>query len=280
MTSIVTRAQWGARPPKRRTTGNLKETSTVHWNGPKMPDVSHDKCASVVRGTQNFHMDQRGWSDIAYNFLVCRHGYIFEGRGLNVWNGANGTNYGNQTSHAVMALVGTGNVVTGLMKQAIKDAVAHIDARTAAPGSPVRGHRDHKSTECPGNELYTWVHAGLPIKQEDKEKMMFAEGTDYAGVVTTAYTKVVGRKPESQQVLDTWAWTLFTKQGEGYNALLSALIYEAHLKNDNKIKQMKNQLSILQAKIDNVPPPTQVTELTEEEILALVYSDLTQRLGA
>src|SRR5688572_21786255 len=33
-----------------------------------------------VRGTQNYHMDSNGWCDIAYHFLVDKHGNIFEGR--------------------------------------------------------------------------------------------------------------------------------------------------------------------------------------------------------
>lgn len=157
----VSRAEWGARAPRRVTRRNMSRPSTGHWNGPKVPSVDHSKCASQVRGIQNFHMDGRGWNDIAYNFVICQHGYVFEGRGLNVTNGANGTNQGNFTSHAVMWLDGQGNDFTQAEKQAFLDCVRYISDKTDAPNDAI-GHRDHKSTECPGNERYNWIRSSVP----------------------------------------------------------------------------------------------------------------------
>ena len=51
----------------------------------------------TVRTIQNFHMDSRGWSDIAYNWLVNDQGDIFEGRGWGIVGGA--TKNENSTSH-------------------------------------------------------------------------------------------------------------------------------------------------------------------------------------
>lgn len=163
---LISRTQWGARRPKYRNVADLSRPSTAHWNGPTLTvggqsTWDHSKCASLVRGIQNFHMDSRGWSDIAYNFLVCPHGYVFEGRGLNVINGANGTNTGNKTSHAICTLAGEGNPFPDSEKQAYRDAVGYISAHTRAPNDCI-GHRDHKATACPGDERYHWVHAGMP----------------------------------------------------------------------------------------------------------------------
>jgi hypothetical protein len=106
-------------------------------------------------------MDGRGWSDIAYNFMICQHGYTFEGRGLNVVNGANGTNAANRSSHAVMCLAGQENLHTAAEKYEFRQCVSYIDDNTMAPDIAI-GHRDHKSTECPGDERYQWIHAGMP----------------------------------------------------------------------------------------------------------------------
>ena len=168
---MVPRADWGARPPRYRNTGNLNQASTEHWNGLKVTvkgegTWAHDKCAGLVRGIQNFHMDGQGWSDIAYNFVICPHGYTFEGRGLNVINGANGTNTGNQTSHAVMVLAGQDNPFPNAEKVAFKETVWYISNTTTAPNKAI-GHRDHKSTECPGNERYNWIHQGMPVTGEE-----------------------------------------------------------------------------------------------------------------
>ena len=165
--TIVSRVAWGARKPKSRSTGALSAKSTGHWNGPTVTiggktEWDHSRCPSLVRGIQNFHMDGRGWADIAYNFVVCPHGTIFEGRGLNVRNGANGTNKGNMTSHAIMWLSGERNPFTESEKRGFKECSRYIDEKTAAPAECI-GHRDHKATACPGNERYNWIHAGMPV---------------------------------------------------------------------------------------------------------------------
>jgi hypothetical protein len=159
--SIVTRSQSGLRAPKKVIRGTLYRPSTGHWNGPGIPVVPHEKCAGLLRGIQNYHMDVKGWFDIAYNYIVCQHGVIFEGRGLNVCNGANGTNVGNNTSHAVMWMAGKGDPFPQDEKNGFRRAVRFISDQTHAPDSAI-AHRDHKATECPGNERYNWIHAGMP----------------------------------------------------------------------------------------------------------------------
>lgn len=165
MTTLTRRQEWGARPPRSRVVGNLSSFTTGHWNGPKVTvngrtSWDHSHCPRLVRGIQNFHMDGRGWVDIAYNFVVCPHGSIFEGRGFNVCNAANGTNTGNKTSHAVMWLSGQGNPFTEQEKLGFIGAVKLISENTTAPYKAI-GHRDHKATDCPGDERYAWIKAGF-----------------------------------------------------------------------------------------------------------------------
>lgn len=180
---IVSRKESGLRAPRYVNRGTLSERSTVHWNGPTITLFGstvweHRYCSSLVRGIQNFHMDGRGWSDIAYNFLVCPHSYVFEGRGLNIINGANGTNTGNRSSHAICVLAGENNPFPEAEKMAIKDCVNYI-ANKALTSTGAIGHRDHKATACPGNSRYTWIHQGMPISAPptlpiiEKEKDMF-----------------------------------------------------------------------------------------------------------
>ncbi len=166
--NLVSRAEWGARSPKNRSQGVLTDESTCHWNGPTITGGGeltwdHSKCAGLVRGIQNFHMDGRGWNDIAYNFLVCPHGYVFEGRGLNVVNAANGVTFANHTSHTICCLGGQENPFGQWEQQAFKECISYIAQSTGAPDT-CKGHRDWHSTECPGNERYNWVHGGMPLQ--------------------------------------------------------------------------------------------------------------------
>jgi len=173
MTSIRSRSQWGARSPRRRSTGTMADPSTGHYNGPDVTvrgqkEFDHRHCDGLVRGIQNFHMDGRGWNDIAYNYVICPHGVIYEGRGLNTWNGANGTNHGNQNSHAVMWLAGEGNAFTMRAKAAFRSIVKYISERTAAPYRAI-GHRDHKSTACPGDTRYAWIRGGMKLDSSPRQ---------------------------------------------------------------------------------------------------------------
>jgi hypothetical protein len=113
-----------------------------------------------VRAYQAFHMDTRGWQDIAYSSLVCPHGVRYEGRGHDVRTAANGTTAGNNASHATCYIAGDGDPLTDPAKAAYADESRRLDGLT-------KGHRDWKPTACPGDPLYRWVHSGQPIPQED-----------------------------------------------------------------------------------------------------------------
>lgn len=160
---IISRAEWGARSPSGgRNSINARPLGTaVHWNGPGCAASirTHDKCAGFVRGIQNFHMDVRGWSDIAYTDFACPHGYLFEGRGKGVGTAANGTTYGNLNYYAVYVMWGKGD---GPVPEVMLDTVAGAVAlhRTWGAGDEVTKHRSLFGTECPGDELSALVDSG------------------------------------------------------------------------------------------------------------------------
>jgi len=156
---LITRAEWGARPPDSITSLSV-DTDTNHWGGPGFgAPFPHSSCPAKVRAWQNFHMDSRGWTDIAYNAVACPHGYVFEGRGRGRRSAANGTTAGNSGSYATCYLGGEGDEFTEDAKRAMR---ASGNWLTRA-GSRRLGHRDWKSTTCPGDVIYGWVHAGQPI---------------------------------------------------------------------------------------------------------------------
>lgn len=164
---LITRAQWGARPPRARPALN-GTGGTGHWEGPHMGTFTHASCPAKVRGIQAFHMDARGWSDIAYNAVVCPHGYVFEGRGQGVRSAANGTNVGNDADYAVCYLGGEGDPFTAEGATAMAEALHWV-----SPGGRRHAHRDWKPTTCPGDTIAAWVHSpaaltpGAPTTGED-----------------------------------------------------------------------------------------------------------------
>lgn len=152
--NFVSRIQWGARPPTAAYKSINSTVTTGHWEGPHMGSFPHDSCAPKVRGIQAYHMDNNGWSDIAYNGLACPHGYVFEGRGPGHRSAANGTNAANDTSAVICYIGGEGDPFTPEGQQAMMDGAAWL-------GDPMqKGHRDWYSTACPGDVIYDWIYSG------------------------------------------------------------------------------------------------------------------------
>lgn len=159
---FITRSQWGARPANG--TGNALGSPkgvTVHYEGPKMGSRTHDKCAALVRSIQRYHQVTKGWSDIAYNLVVCEHGSIFEGRGAHRGNAANGSTASNLVRFSVCALVGAGDATPVAMLDGIRDAIDYL-RKVGGAGSVIDCHSDHRATACPGDALRAWVRKGAP----------------------------------------------------------------------------------------------------------------------
>lgn len=159
---LVKRSQWGAKYGRGPTNITPEKGGVaVHYVGSgKLTGIEHSKCAARVRGIESDHVNGNGWDGIAYNFLACHHGYVFEGRGLGHRSAAQGTTSGNQNYYAVCALIGDKDTPGDTLKTALRDAIDYMRSKDA--GSRLKGHRDFRSTSCPGNPLYKWVGAGAP----------------------------------------------------------------------------------------------------------------------
>jgi hypothetical protein len=76
---IHMRAEWGARSTST-SVGSTVKLAVVHHSA-SSNGYSPAEVPGVLRSIQAYHMDGRGWSDIAYNFVVDKYGGIWEGRG-------------------------------------------------------------------------------------------------------------------------------------------------------------------------------------------------------
>lgn len=163
--NLVTRKQWGALPPKNRTpqSPDAVRFLVVHYSAMDADEQAlHRNCAGRVRGIQRYHMtsDQLtpgGASDIGYSWVVCKHGYVFKGRGWRVLPAATG---GANSFTVAVCFLGNDTQgrddVTPKGRGAIREVLDFVK-RNARNLEGVRGHRDFGSTSCPGNELYAFV---------------------------------------------------------------------------------------------------------------------------
>jgi hypothetical protein len=80
--SICNRACWTARAGSCTTMMSSLTRAIIHHTA-ATSDFTTDLATAKtrMRATQNYHIDSKGWCDIAYHFLVSAGGHIFEGRG-------------------------------------------------------------------------------------------------------------------------------------------------------------------------------------------------------
>ena len=123
-----------------------------------------------VRQIQRLHQVDRGWNDVAYNFLVGDTGQIYEGRGFGNRSAAQGgnsrqeINYNNKHYVAVCWLGGS----EPTHKPSDK-AVKSIKWLYEQVGGELRPHSSFKQTSCPGDRLetthYREVYLLAPIEE-------------------------------------------------------------------------------------------------------------------
>ncbi|NEA61372.1 N-acetylmuramoyl-L-alanine amidase [Streptomyces sp. SID12488] len=146
----------------------------VHYEGTAVSTrllTDHAACIAEWKAIRASHLANttENYSDIAYNYGACPHGYLLEGRGLGRRTGANGNQTLNKAHYAIVGLVGDEGLTepTGPMLGAIRDGIELL--REDGAGDEIEGHRDGYATACPGGPLYAWVQKGAPrpIKEDD-----------------------------------------------------------------------------------------------------------------
>ncbi|XP_017050667.1 peptidoglycan-recognition protein LE [Drosophila ficusphila] len=116
----------------------------------------------LIRDMQCFHIESRGWNDIAYNFLIGCDGNIYEGRG---WEAVGAHTLGYNRLSLGIGFIGCFmkelpttdalNMCRNLLARGVEDGHIASDYRLVC-------HCQCNSTESPGRRLYeeiqTWPH--------------------------------------------------------------------------------------------------------------------------
>lgn len=191
---INPRSTWAEdRPPKGPLHGEDVRFLIVHhsasWNGHTGTDTPR-----ILRSFYDFHTSpERGWNDIAYNFLIDADGGIWEGRAGSLDGAVAGdATGGNQGSSQLVCIIGDYNVAqpTQASLSALVSVLAWLADRhgiSTAPGAQVTftsrgsnrhpegaavttptitGHRTMSQTSCPGANLDSYVAGGLSADVE------------------------------------------------------------------------------------------------------------------
>jgi hypothetical protein len=147
---IVSRAAWRARPPQGRIQIPMPTPRLwIHHT------AGNERGAAGMRSIQNYHMDGRGWRDIAYSFVIDNDdGVIYEGRGAGVAGGH--TEGDNSKSHAICVM---GNFEIEPPTSVAITSIIALARHGKSKGwwiPTCGGHRDAPgaNTACPGRRLY------------------------------------------------------------------------------------------------------------------------------
>jgi hypothetical protein len=191
---VITRAQWGA-DENLRFNGALEKGTRTFYPTQKLI-VHHTVTANAdpdpaatIRAIYYDHVVNRGFVDIAYNFLIDAQGHLYKGRysgpkdtkTQDTITGENAAGYGVTGAHTggfnsgTMGVAILGNYVsTPIPAPARQTLVRHLgweaerhglpptasdtytnpESGTAKLGPNISGHRDWTATQCPGELLY------------------------------------------------------------------------------------------------------------------------------
>ncbi len=183
--TMVTRAGWGAKPPNpnARAEGGQFDPQTNPAGVFRYPEPLRDWLNTIVvhhsaldpsQGPleiQRLHMEQRGYTDIAYHFLIGPDGALYEGRPINV-RGAHVEGFNTGTIGVV--LLGNMEIIEPSTEQLATLEILIDVLRNRFGITHLAGHHDFNpdTTECPGENL----HKLLPAMTEKHGLTFGTEG--------------------------------------------------------------------------------------------------------
>jgi hypothetical protein len=159
--TILTRADWNARPPVAEMKSHQPGHITIHHTATRQnPQRS---LADKLQGLQKFSQNEGklasgrtkpAWPDVPYHFYIDCHGAVAEGRDVNFVGDTN-TEY-DPTGHVLVVLEGNfeEETVTEAQWATLQKLVAWLTARYRVSPEKVQSHQDYAKTLCPGKDLY------------------------------------------------------------------------------------------------------------------------------
>lgn len=154
---LYSRADWHARQPRAMAVqGSFTEAFIHHSDDTNAARLlNFNAQAAKMRQIQDYHMDTKGWSDIAYHFVVFQpygvlvRARIFEGRRLTAVPAAQEGHNSNTLAICVVGDYQSLNEVKRNTRYAIEQLLSEFPEL-----GTLGGHRDVVSTTCPGDRLY------------------------------------------------------------------------------------------------------------------------------
>lgn len=163
------RRDWNARNPRSSTPLTPSQVQGVgfHWPAMSRPLDNVADVKAALRSWQDFHMDQKGWNDIAYQEAFDQQGNVYQLRGLRNRSAANGDGDVNATHGAFLLVLAPGEDLSDQMIASVRRRLVQHRGLYGAdnrvlPHSALR--RD--GTECPGDKVRAAIERGVFAPQD------------------------------------------------------------------------------------------------------------------
>ena len=174
-------------PPVRKMASVAADHIEVHHSVTAMPYTSH--ADGTIRGIYKFHIGERGYADIFYNYLIDRQGVIWEGR-----NAKHRASVGTALTVCCLA-----NYAIDEVPPAVKKAILELNEASGYT-KPLSWHAKRAfgtkyASACPGRSMVEWLEAGYPMPsgQGNIIKMNKEQATS---AVQWCYTNILGREAD------------------------------------------------------------------------------------
>ncbi len=154
---VIARSQWTREPvgPNADPMGPIRRI-TLHHTGEHLSSTGiADR--ELIQRIEHHHRRNLGWAAIGYHFLIGKDGTIYEGRPL-TYQGAHSGGDANRNNVGVTVIGEFDRTMPGPVQLAALTAlIADLRQRYHLPRQELYGHRDWKTTVCPGDRLYAWL---------------------------------------------------------------------------------------------------------------------------
>lgn len=169
MPSFISRTDWACADGQNSPLWTPQYTNVSHLvvHHTAGSNNTSQNYAATVRSIWSQHTYTNSWGDIGYNFLIDAYGKIYEGRAGG--NNVIGAHCGFNTATMGVSVMGTyssvlpsdtalGSLISMLAWKCNDSKINPFDvlfhASSGKTINTICGHRDVKSTECPGNAFY------------------------------------------------------------------------------------------------------------------------------
>lgn len=207
--TVVRRTDWGARAFGDKVAGCGSPDPQPYYRNLTLHHtawpVAEGDAASIknMKDIQNFHMNDRGWCDVGYQFLMDRRGKLYQGRpwvdekkslkdapslviGAHVSNGNTG-NIGLSLMGCFHPPENTSSLScldkpsSALLDSVVTYFTYMADTYQVLPEN-IKGHRDFNATSCPGDNNYALLQT---IRDRVKANLAKPPAAIFSGIQAT-----------------------------------------------------------------------------------------------